>query len=379
MKIIFLVTEDWYFCSHRLPIARAARDAGFEITVVTRVSDHGAQIKDEGFHLIPLGFKRRGKHPVRELMTIRDIVSIYRSEKPDLVHHVSLKPVLYGSVAAKIAKVPAAVNALAGLGFVFSSEKTQAKVIRGMVKLAFRWLLDRPNGCVLLQNPDDRDLLVESGSVTAENTRLVRGSGVDTSRFHPTDEPDDGPVVVSLVARMLRDKGVYEFIEATRILKRRGVRLNGVLVGRPDPENPTSIPEAQLQEWHVEGVVDWWGQREDIPSVWEQSHIAVLPSSYGEGVPLCLIEAAACGRPIVTTDTPGCREIVHDGENGLLVPVHNSHALADALAKLISSGDLRTAMGARGRELVEEQFSQRYVVEKTLEIYEELLSGVAGH
>jgi len=373
VKILFLVTEDWYFCSHRLPIARAARDAGCHVTVVTRVSHHGACIEAEGFRLIPLEIRRRSKNPFRELSTVRDIAAIYRNEMPDLVHQVSLKPVIYGSIAARTAAVPAIVNALAGLGFVFTSERWQAKIIRGMVKLAFRWLLDRPNSCVLLQNPDDQRVLVESGVARVENTRVIRGSGVDTGRFRPSKDPCDAPVVVTLVARMLRDKGVHEFVESVRVLKSQGVQLRAVLVGSPDPENPTSIPEAQLETWRTQGSVEWWGQCDDIPGVWRKSHIAVLPSSYGEGVPLSLIEAAASGRPIVTTDTPGCREIVRDGYNGILVPVRDAGALAAAMRKLIENRELRMSMGERGRRLAEEQFSQCIVVQKTLDLYTALL------
>jgi glycosyltransferase involved in cell wall biosynthesis len=372
VKILFLVTEDWYFCSHRLPIARAARDAGYDVTVVTRVRHHGSCIEAEGFRLIPLEIRRRSKNPVRELSTIRDIAAIYRNEKPDLVHQVSLKPVIYGSIAARMAPVPAIINALAGLGFVFTSERRQAKIIRGMVKLAFRWLLDRPNSYVLLQNPDDRKALVESRAVHADRTRIVRGSGVDTRRFIPSKDPCDMPVVVTLVARMLRDKGIHEFVESVRMLKSQGVQLRAVLVGSPDPENPTSIPEAQLTAWCTQGWVEWWGQCDDIPAVWSRSNIAVLPS-FREGLPLSLIEAAASGRPIVTTDAPGCREIVRDGYNGLLVPVHDAGALAAAMRKLIENRDLRVAMGERGRRLVEEQFSQRIVVEQTLDLYTSLL------
>jgi len=373
VKILFLVTEDWYFCSHRLPIARAARDAGCDVTVVTRVRNYGARIEAEGFQLIPLEIRRRSKNPVRELSTIRNIAAIYRDEKPDLVHQVSLKPVIYGSIAARMASVPAIVNALAGLGFVFSSERRQARIIRSMVKLAFRWLLDRPNSCVLLQNPDDQRVLVESRAVHPEHTRIIRGSGVDTRRFMPSKEPCDTPVVVTLVARMLRDKGIEEFVESVGMLRSRGIQLRAVLVGSPDPENPTSIPEAQLETWHNQGSVEWWGQYDDIPGVWRSSHIAVLPSSYGEGVPLSLIEAAASGRPIVTTDAPGCKEIVRDGYNGFLVPVHDAGALAAAMRKLIENRDLRVAMGERGRTLVEEEFSQRIVVDKTLDLYTALL------
>ncbi len=372
-KLLFFVTEDWYFCSHRLPIARAAKNAGCEIVVATCINNHGNLIKREGFRVIPLAMSRQSKNPFRELLAILEIVSIYLREKPDLVHHVALKPVLYGSFAAKISRVPIIVNALAGLGYVFSSEHKRAKTIKFLVRFAFKALLNRPNTRVLLQNQDDQSLLVQSKTILPELTVLIRGSGVNIRRFSPSPEPDQETIVVTLVSRMLRDKGVFEFVKAAKLLKQQGVPLLAVLVGIPDAANPTSVSELQLESWQQEGWVEWWGRQEDIPAVWARSHIAVLPSSYGEGVPMSLIEAAACGRPIVTTDMPGCREIVQHGKNGLLVPVKNSDALAGAIRQLVYDSSLRKQMGEKGRKLVEEEFSEALVVKKTLELYQLML------
>lgn len=371
--ILFLVTEDWYFCSHRLPIARAARDKGMKVIVATRVVDHGTRIEREGFRVIPLKMRRRSKNPLREMASIVELVRLYRRERPDLLHHVALKPVLYGSLAARIAGIPAVVNAMAGLGYVFSSDQSQAKIMKAFVRLGFRWLINRPNTRVLLQNPDDRRALIDSGAILPERTNLIQGSGVDTKRFAPFPEPDQTTIVVTLVARMLRDKGIPEFVEASKRLKQEGLPIRAVLVGTPDPENPTSIPRAQLEAWQSEGWVEWWGQRDEIPEVWAQSHVAVLPSSYGEGVPMSLIEAAACGRPAVTTDRPGCREIVQDGVNGLLVPEKNPAALAQAIRKLAASAELRGRMGREGRMRVEKHFSEEIVVGETLDMYRSLL------
>jgi len=373
MKLLYFVTEDWYFCSHRLPIARAARDAGFEVVVATRVNAHADYITQEGFRLVPLKIRRRNRNPIQELEAILELVNIYRRERPDLVHHVALKPVLYGSFAARITGVPFVINALAGLGYVFSSDQLRAKIIKSFIRLAFRGLMNRPNSRVLLQNPDDQRLLIESKTILPELTTLIRGSGVDTQRFIPVPEPEQAPVVVTLVARMLRDKGIIEFVEAVNILRQQGVPLLAVLVGTPDAENPTSISEAQLESWQSEGWVEWWGRQEDIPAVWARSHIAILPSTYGEGVPMSLIEAAACGKPIITTDIPGCREIVQHEENGLLVPVKDPVALADAIQRLIENPDQRKGMGAKGRKLVEEEFSEAIVVKKTLDLYQSML------
>jgi len=372
MKLLFLVTEDWYFCSHRLPIARAARDAGCEVIVVTRVNANWDAITREGFRLIPLQMRRRSKNPVRELAAILEIINIYRRERPDLVHHVAMKPVLYGSMAARLVGVPAVVNALAGLGFVFSSDRWKAKLLKHWIRSAFRLLLNQERGKVILQNPDDQRLLTESGVLSLDRTVLIRGSGVDVSCFSASPEPKDGPIVVTLVARMLLDKGVVEFVKAARLLKQQGVSFRAVLVGEPDPENPASISEKQLLAWQSEGIIEWWGQRSDIPAVWAQSHIAVLPTTYGEGVPKSLIEAAACARPIIATDVPGCRETVQHERNGLLVPVKDPTALADAIARLITDKDLRHTMGGKGRELVEHEFAESIVVHKTLDLYRSL-------
>jgi len=373
MKLLFFVTEDWYFCSHRLPIARAARNAGCEVIVATRVANHGDAIAREGFRVIPLRMRRRSKNPLRELMAVLEMINIYRRECPDLVHHVGLKPVLYGALAARVTGVTAVVNALAGLGYVFSSSHSRARIIKRFVRAAFRLLLNRQNSVVLLQNPDDRRMLLELKTILPERTVLIRGSGVNIQRFRPSLEPGDGSVIVTLVARMLRDKGILEFVEASRLLKQQGIQFRAVLVGTPDPDNPTSISASQLETWQSEGWIEWWGQQDDIPDVWVQSHIAVLPSAYGEGVPMSLIEAAACGRPIITTDMPGCREIVQHEKNGLLVPVHDSKALADAVHRLIENPDLRRQMGKEGRKLVEEEFSESIVVAQTLNLYQSML------
>lgn len=372
MKLLFLVTEDWYFCSHRLPIARAARDAGFEVIVATRVNEHADCITREGFRLIPLQMRRRSKNPIRELMAILEIINIYRRERPDIVHHVALKPVLYGALAARIGGVPFVVNALAGLGYVFSSSQSRARILKRFVHTAFRFLLNRQNSVVLLQNPDDQRMLIESKTILPGRTALIRGSGVDIRRFSQSPEPGDGSVIVTLIGRMLQDKGILEFVEASKLLKQRGIHFRAVLVGTPDPENLTSFSTSQLKAWHAEGLVEWWGQKNDIPEVWAHSHIAVLPS-YREGVPMSLIEAAACGRPIITTDVPGCREIVQHEQNGLLVPVKDSRALADAICRLIEDPDLRRQMGQEGRKLVEKEFSESIVVKQTLDLYQSML------
>ncbi len=376
--VLYLVTEDWYFWSHRLPIARAAQAAGWDIVIATRVNSHGDRIRREGFRLVPIRMRRRSLAPWREAAAIAELVRLYRRERPDLVHHIAMKPVLYGSLAAAIAGVPAVINALAGMGYVFTASGVKARTLRPLIRTALRWLLDRRNSRLILQNPDDVKAMT-GGMVTAGRVALIRGSGVDIKAFSPpagtVSEPDGMPVAV-MVSRMLWDKGVGELVEAARLLKRRRVPLRVVLVGPPDPENPASIPERQLRDWDGAGDIAWRQARSDIAEIWAQSHIAVLPS-HREGLPKSLLEAAACGRPMVAADVSGCREIVLDGLTGLLVPPRNAPRLADALERLALDPDLRRRMGAAARDLVVRELSEEVVVAQTLALYRSLVPGSA--
>ena len=370
-KLLFLVTEDWYFCSHRLVLASEAKRHGYDVVVATRVNNHRECILSNGLKLIPITMLRNGRNPWTELLSICELIRIYRSERPDLVHHVAIKPVVYGSLAARISGVPMVVNAIAGMGYVFASQSWKARILRPVLKCAMRILLNRPNTRIILQNPDDFSMLVGAGVADPERTDLILGSGVDVEQFQPFPDPD-GETMVMMVSRMLWEKGVGEFVEAARLLKYEGIRARFVLVGDSDTENPGTVPRAQLKAWNDEGTVVWWGHQNDMPAVLAQSHIVCLPSYYREGVPKSLIEAASCGRPIVTTDSPGCREIVKDGENGFLVPVRDSAALAAAVGKLLNDPHLRRRFGTRGRELVIEKFSLERVVTDTLSVYGKL-------
>lgn len=370
-KLIFLVTEDWYFCSHRLPLACAARDAGFDVAVATRVTAHGERIRSAGLRLIPIALRRSSRNPWSELQAIREIAAIYRREKPDIVHHVAMKPVLYGSLAAKIAGVPHTVNALAGMGYVFTSQNASARLLRPWIILAFRFLLR--NTRVILQNPDDRDSLLSAGILNESQAVLIRGSGVDTDVFRYTPEPDTGTPLIVLPARMLWDKGVGEFVAAAEMLRKDGIAANFVLAGERDADNPAAISLEQLQQWHAAGTVTWLGKQEDMPALLARSHIVCLPS-YREGLPKALLEAASSGRAIVATDVPGCREVVRHGENGLLVSPRDSTALAHALRQLIEDAALRRRYGRNGRAIAEQEFSVARVSAETLALYRELLS-----
>ncbi len=370
-KLLFFVTEDWYFCSHRLPLGISAKQAGYDVVVVTRVRQHGQRIRDAGLRLVPFELERQSANPFREFACIWRLWQIYRQERPDIVHHVSLKPVLYGSIAARCAGVGKIVNAMAGLGILFSSDSPRTRLLRIPVVAAFRLLLSGSQVRMILQNDDNVRVLTDLGIVQKEQIRLIRGAGVDLAEYKVQPEPF-GVVRVLLVARMLWDKGVGEFVEAARLLRARGCALTFTLIGEPDPANPSAIPLAQLQAWHHEGIIEWLGRREDIAEQYAQSHIACLPSFYGEGVPKSLLEAAACGRPIVTTNTPGCSDVVQDGENGFLVPPKNAIALADAIEKLAQNPSLRTRMGLAGRKRAEHDFALNKIVGETLQVYGEL-------
>ena len=368
--ILYLVTEDWYFWSHRLPFARAARDTGARVIVAARMADHRARIEAEDFATVDIPFDRNGLNPIRDLATLRAIQAAYRREAPDLVHHVALKPVLYGGLAAARTGVPAVVNAMAGLGFLFISRNWKTRLLRPVVKRALRALNDRPNTALIVQNGDDAGLFERRIGVRREAIRIVRGSGVDIETFAPAPEPD-GPPVAACVSRMLWDKGIGELVEAAKLLKERGVPLKVRLVG-PIDSNPSGIPAAVLAEWRRTGIVDIAGPSTDIASVYADAHIAVLPS-YREGLPKSLLEGAACGRPVVATDVPGCREICRDGETGLAVPLNAVAPLADALQRLAEDADLRQRLGQGARRAAETEFAEAIVVGETMAVYRELL------
>ena len=370
--VLFVVANDWYFYWHRLAVAERIAAAGYDVQVATPPGRFCSAIEAAGMRHHPIQIDRQGLNPFKDVATIKRMADLYRELNPVLVHHVAIKPIIYGSIAAKIAKVPVIVNAMPGTGYLFLSKQLLARVIRLGVMTAFRLLLNAPNSRVTLENRDDMQKWISWRVLRPDRIVVMPGCGVDTSLFRPAPEPP-GPPLVVLPARLLFYKGVAEFVEAARVLRERGTRARFALVGEGDPGNPASVPADQLRQWESEGVVELFGWHDDMGKIFAQSHIVCLPSHGGEGVPRSLLEAAACGKPIVATDVPGCRDIVHDGKNGLLVPPRQVAPLAEALDRLIRDAELRRSMGARGRERVLAEFSVDIVAAQTLQLYAELL------
>ena len=375
-KLLFLATEDWYFWSDRLPFARALRDAGCNIVVAARVQAHGERLRAEGFALYPLAWRRRGDGLFGALRALRNIIGLYRAERPDIVNHVALKPVLFGGLARRLALwrrgETISVDLIMGLGSGFTGRTMTARLLRPVLGIGLRLATARARGRIVVQNPDDGAVLAGLG-IDRRRIALIRGSGVDAERFALLPEPSATTVTVALVARMLRGKGVLDAFRAVRRLRADGLAVNLLLAGAPDPDSRDSLSEQELSAIAAEPGIEWLGRVEDVRTVWARAAIAVLPSIYGEGLPRALLEAAACGRPIVATDMPGCREVVRHGENGLLVPAGDVTALAKAIAVLARDPARRQVMGRVGRALVEREFAEPVIVAQTLALYDELL------
>jgi glycosyltransferase involved in cell wall biosynthesis len=378
-KLLFLVTEDWYFCSHRLPMARAARDAGFEVVVATRVRAHGSRIIGEGFALRPVGWRRRGDGAIGVVRAVAAIARLYSSEQPDILHHVALKPVLFGALARRLAfatsNAPPTIAAVMGLGSGFTANGIAPRLRRPWLGRALRLALGCSASHVIVQNPEDGAALAGLG-IERRRIALIRGSGVDTGHFAPLPMPACDTVRVALVSRMLRDKGVFDAIAAVRLVRARGLPVELVLAGPTDADNPGSLSDEALAALGSEPGISWIGAVGDVREVWRRAAIAVLPSTYGEGLPKALLEAAACGRPIIASDVPGCREAVvtGDSESGILVPPRDIPALADAIAALVADPARRRRMGEHGRALVERRFAEEIVARETLALYRAALA-----
>lgn len=374
--LVFVVTEDWYFLSHRVQLALAAKEMGMRVVVLTGPGQRGQEIVDFGLEHRTFTLNRKSLSIRQELSAVRDLTKQFRALSPDIVHLVAAKPIVYGNIAAKITGCRSVVSAVAGLGYLYLANGFGARAMRSLYEMTFWTLVRGKSHCrVVIQNGDDAELFVRRKLATSGQIILTVGAGVDVDKFKPEPEPKVDPVVVLTHSRMLWDKGIGELVEATRELRRDPSVPPFVvrLIGDPDHANPASIPSKTLEGWKREGVVEWLGRRNDIPLQLANCHIACLPS-YREGAPLSLLEAAAAGRPIIATDVPGCREVVSHEHNGLLVPARDVHALSVALKKLILDRGLREQYGAFGRTRAVNEFSSRVINGRIVDCYQELLA-----
>lgn len=365
-RLLYVVTEDWYFLSHRLPMARAAKAAGYAVHVATRLNRGRGAIEAEGFTPHALAWRRGSLSPFHSIAGVMELRRLLGAIEPDIIHNVALKPVLLGTAASLGRKRVAVVNSLTGLGSLFIGEEKVSGTARRAVRLALRALLKRSRSWTIVQNPDDKRFVIELGA-PAGSVVSIPGSGVDTTKLVPLPEPLP-PVTAAYVGRMLADKGVLTLINAFSALTKRGVPLKLLLAGDCDKENPGSLAPEQLREFASAFGIHWLGHVADIRDVWRQAHFAVL-ASRREGLPKSLLEAAACGRPMVATDVPGCREIAIEGETALTVPVDDAATLADAMARMASDAPLRERLGKRARQLGETKFSSEAIGKQTVELY----------
>lgn len=371
-KILFVVNTLEFFLSHRFPLAVAAKQAGYEVHIAAAENDKLVELNkyDFRYHILP--FARSGQNPVYEINTIIKLFKLFVEIKPDLVHLITIKPVLYGGLVARLTNVKAVVSAVSGLGTVFTADDCfAAKIRRKIVTILYGFSFRHKNMAVIFQNVDDRNKLLSSGVLNLLQARIIRGSGVNLDNYRYLPEPDGKPIVV-MAARLLKDKGVLEFVEAARLLKNRGVDIDMRLIGSPDPGNPTSVSLQEIDDWKRDSCVNLLGYREDIAEQYLSANIVCLPS-YREGLPKSLVEAAACGRAVVTTDVPGCRDAIIANVTGVLIPVKDANALANAIQELLDNPHKRLMMGAQGRKLAEEHFSIDTIVEQHMNIYKDVL------
>jgi len=369
-RLLYVVTEDWAFLSHRLPMARAAREAGFEVHVATRVSNGAAAIEAERFVLHPIPFARGSLSPVATLLTVAALRRVHRNIKPVLTHHVALQACVLGMLAS-FGQSCACLNAFIGLGYSFTSESGKARVVRKLVGSLLRFFINRNHCIALVQNPDDMAALLSLG-IAKKQIALIAGSGVDIDRFTPMPEPGGAPTL-GFVGRLLDDKGIRTLVAAHQLLRTRVPKAQLLIAGTPDPANPASVTEGEARSWNELPGITWLGQVNDIADFWARIHVAVLPSRR-EGLPLSLLEAAACGRAMIASDVPGCREVVVQEQTGLLFPVDDVPALADAMERLAVDPQLRARCAMAARTRVVERFAGEIIGRQIIELYRIMIS-----
>jgi glycosyltransferase involved in cell wall biosynthesis len=366
MKIILFANTDWYLYKFRINQAKELRALGVEVVLVSPRGEFAPKLVEMGFRWLELPLSRLGMNPIKESRALFQLAALYRAEKPDLVHHFTIKSVLYGTAAARLAGIRCIINGVTGLGYVFNSPGGAAKrVLRAFVETWYRLSLRGTQ--VIFDNDEDKKFFAARGLVPAPSAHVIRSAGVDVDTYVPMPEPEGVPVVV-LAGRMLLDKGIAEYVEAARMLKERNIAARCALVGDPDAGNPRSVTREQLQAWHDSDAVEWWGFRSDMLSVFRAATVFCLPS-YREGLPTSIIEASACGRAVVATDVPGCRDAVIHGETGWLVKAQDAHALAEGLAHVLRDAGLRHRMAEAGRRFIVNEFSTQRVNRDTWAVY----------
>ena len=371
-KLFFIVSEDKSFWSHRLSLALSAIDAGYDVTLVSNFNKLESKIKNRGVNVININFVRSSKHPFTDLKNIFKLIFILRKEKPDIIHNVALKTILIASIAGLFSKKMVIINAFTGLGYVFSSDQLHAKLIRFFIKPIFKLLFRRSNYWTIFQNPDDMNLFERLGIINQNRSTLIRGSGVETDKFIQSDDLNKIPVVM-LASRMLWDKGVGEFVEVAKRAYKNKINAEFMLVGGIDNDNPMSIPLSTLKQWVSNGDVQWEGHSDNMPDMLASASIVCLPS-YREGLPKVLLEAAAIGRPLIASNGPGCREIVRDKYNGLLVKIRDADSLYEAVLMLVNNREMRETMGRNSRTLVETELSTTIINTQTIELYRRVVN-----
>jgi glycosyltransferase involved in cell wall biosynthesis len=370
MQLLFVSNSFEYFVSHRLTLAKAARSAGWSVHVATPPSKRGASLQSHGItqHLVALD--RKGINPFQELRSLLRIREIYDEVRPDLVHLIAPKCVIYGGFLARWQSIPAMVCLIPGMGYMYRLGGLKGRIVRALGNVGYRLGLLHPNKRVIFQNPEDRQLFLDHHLCSASEAALILGSGVDPQNWPAIEEPDGKPIVL-FASRFLKEKGVEIFADVGRQLISEGIDARFALVGEVDPGNPSSVSEEEITVWE-QGGIENWGFRQDMPEVFASCHVVCLPSYRREGVPKALIEAASCGRPIITFDVPGCREIVQNGVTGFLVPVKDVNACKSAVKRLLNDANLRRQLGLAGRKRVEDMFSLDQVIRQTLDVYDQV-------
>ena len=369
-KIILFANTDWYLYNFRLKLASKLCEQGHELFLLSPPGDFHTRLREQGYQWIPFPLSRQGINPFNEIKTLVRLISIYKQIRPEIVHHFTIKPVIYGSIAAHILSISGIINSITGLGHLFIDSGFVTHMLRGLAKWLYRISLRGTQ--VIFENPEDRNTFIQNKFIEPEQSHLILGTGVDVNKFRPSEKGNSIPLVL-FSSRLLMTKGLVEFMEAIEILHQKKLMARFAVAGTPDPGNPASISEAQLNLWKKSDLAEWWGWQDDMPAALAKTDIFCLPS-YREGIPNALLEACASGLPIVTTDVPGCRDVVQHGVNGLLVPPRDANALASALEALLISPDRRITMGTAGRQLALNRFSLSHIISQNLEVYDQVMN-----